>query len=321
MDSHRAEAVLNLEGAAGLDQPVVVLGTFDGVHRGHQSLFQRARDLAGPEGQVLALTFDPHPKEVLLPRPPPRLTSRDEKIRRILAHQVDFVLPLAFDRALSQQSAQDFAEGILVEALAPKAIVVGFNFSFGRGGKADPGDLRELLAPHQVPVEVVEPLEEDGIPVSSTSIRVLLQCGDVEAAKFRLGRPHCLTGQVVPGAGRGKGMGFPTANLQPDPSHLVLPKPGVYAGFLEVEGHRGRAVANVGYNPTFAEDPPGLKVEVHGLDQPPRDLYQLSARFDLEFRIRDEVRFDSVEDLKAQIHRDVARALDGLSRLPPLEDR
>ena len=134
-----------------LSRPVVVIGTFDGVHRGHQSLFAKAKEIAKlNQVKTLVLTFDPHPKELLLPRFPPRLCSQDEKVRRIHKCLVDQVKTLRFDKDLASTSARDFVEEILVKELHPTAVVVGFNFSFGKGGKADPQDLRDLLKDHDL---------------------------------------------------------------------------------------------------------------------------------------------------------------------------
>jgi len=266
---------------------VLAIGTFDGVHLAHRALLgaagRRAAELGAP---LVALTFDPHPKEVLLPRAPPRLTGRAEKARRLEAAGANGVCALAFDAAMAAMPAAAFVAEVLVGKLAARACFVGFNFSFGVGGKGRPEDLQALCAEHGVEVHVLDALDVDGIPVSSTDIRVLVSCGDVAAAAARMGAPHRLTGEVVRGEGRGRGLGFPTANLRLDPPNLLAPGRGVYAAYAgPSRGPLQQAVVNVGSRPTFgpAGEP---SIEVHLLDHPGGELYGQALVVDLGERLR-----------------------------------
>ncbi len=302
---------LDLESAASSFRgAVVAIGTFDGVHRAHRALVDAARREARRLGtEVLALTFEPHPKEVLLRRPPPRLTGIREKTRRLVAAGAGAVCCLDFDSGLSGMEQEDFVDRILFERLGAAGLAIGYNFSFGRGGRGRPEDLVRLAGGRGVPVRVLEALDLEGIPVSSTGIRELIACGDVEAAAERLGEPHRLTGTVVPGDGRGRGLGFPTANLGLLPRNLLVPRRGVYAGRAHLEGRDPiPALVNVGVNPTFlpGDDPVAERVEVHCLDLPDRDLYGESLAIELAERVRDEVRFEGADRLREQLVRDVA---------------
>lgn len=295
---------------------VLAIGTFDGVHRAHRALVRRALARAEElDTHVLALTFDPHPKELLLGTPPPRLTGGPEKRRRLLAAGAAEVCALAFDPAMAARSQEYFVDEILGQALQARACFVGFNFSFGQGGKGRPDDLRRLARRREIEVDVLEEQTLDGVPVSSTSIRVHVQEGDVLAASKLMGEPHRLTGLVVHGHGRGRGLGFPTANLALDPVNLLHPRDGVYVGMAEAPGGaRYRAVANLGRRPTFAEDS-RPSIEVHLLDAGAPDLYDQPLIFELWDRLRDERAFENPEDLAAQISRDVAEARRRLDEL------
>lgn len=302
--------VVDLETAAArLGGAVLAIGTFDGVHLAHRALLAAARARADAGGRPLvALTFDPHPKEFLLPRAPPRLTGPTEKARRLLGAGADAVLPLRFDAAMAAMTQEAFVGEVLADPLRAEACFVGFNFSFGVGGRGRPEDLRRLGEAAGIEVHVLDSLDIDGIPVSSTSIRVLIACGDVAAAARRLGSPHRLTGVVEPGEGRGRGLGFPTANLRPEPANLLLPGAGVYACRAELPGQGWvAAVANVGTRPTF-HAAGALGVEVHYLVPPRGELYGQPLALDLVERLRDEQTFPSPEALSRQIREDVARA-------------
>jgi riboflavin kinase/FMN adenylyltransferase len=264
---------------------------------------------------VLALTFDPHPKEFLLGTPPPRLTGAVEKRRRLLAAGATEVCALAFDQEMASWSQEYFVQEVLDRRLRARACFVGFNFSFGQGGRGRPGDLERLATQQQIEVEVLEEQTLEGVPVSSTSVRVHVQEGDVRAASELLGEPHRLTGRVVHGHGRGRDLGFPTANLALEPPNLLTPRDGVYVGFAEgPEGERWRAVANLGRRPTFGDDP-RPSIEVHLLDADTPDLYERQLVFELWDRLRDEMTFEGPEELSAQITRDVAEARRRLDEL------
>ena len=283
----------------------VALGVFDGVHLGHRAILgaavAHARAIGSP---AVACTFDPHPLEVLQPdRGPLPITTLDERLELIAARGVDEAVVLAFTRELAAMEPEAFVKDVLVDRLDARQVVVGFNHRFGRGARGDAALLRELGARGGFGVDVIEPLTVDGVPVSSTAIRAALGRGDLEAAVRMLGRPYTLPGKVVAGAGRGRTLGFPTANIAPD--RPVLVAPGVYACTVEVADQPRRAVVNVGVRPTFDEKT--LAVEAHLLDFS-GDLYGQTVRLMFRSRVREERRFSSVDALRAQIADDVETA-------------
>ena len=283
----------------------VALGVFDGVHLGHRAILgaavAHARAVGAP---ALACTFEPHPFEVLQPdRAPLPSTTLDERLALIAACGIDRTVVLTFTRELAAVEPEAFAKDVLVERLAAQQVVVGFNHRFGRGARGDAALLRELGTRHGFKVDVVDPLTVDGVPVSSTAIRAALGRGDLGSAARMLGRQYSLPGKVVAGAGRGRTLGFPTANVAPD--RPVLVAPGVYACTFEVGGQARRAVVNVGVRPTFGEDT--LAVEAYLLDFS-GDLYGQTVRLVFVSRVREERRFPSVDALRAQIAEDVETA-------------
>ena len=283
----------------------VALGAFDGIHLGHRAILGRAVTLARERGlEALACTFDPHPLEVLQPdRAPLPITTLVDRLQLIAETGIDTAVVVAFTRALAALEPEAFVRDALAGTLRAREIVVGFNHRFGRGARGD-ARLLETLGPSLgFRTHVVAPLEVDGVPVSSSEIRAALGRGDLERATRLLGRPYALGGEVVRGAGRGRTLGFPTANVRMD---LRLPlAPGVYVCRARVGPAEYRAVVNAGVRPTFGETE--LAVEAHLLDFS-GDLY--GQRINLTFlrRLREERRFPSVEALREQIVADVAAA-------------
>jgi riboflavin kinase/FMN adenylyltransferase len=278
----------------------VAIGNFDGVHCGHRALVARARDLGE---HAVVLTFDPHPAALLGPTgAPAALTSLSRKIELLGEAGADAVVIEPFTLALAQLAPDAFIEQIVLRALSARAIVVGYDFTYGakRAGTAE--HLREHGARAGVPVEIVKPVDAGGEIASSTRIRALLATGDVAAAARLLGRPWDIDGVVVHGAKRGRAIGVPTANIAPA-SALPL-RPGIYAVTLD-----GRpAVASLGRNPTFVSggDAP-LVLEVHVLDFD-GDLYDRTVRTAFVGWLRDEAKFTGVEALVEQIRADIAAA-------------
>ena len=283
----------------------VALGVFDGVHLGHRAILGAAVAHARAAGApALACTFEPNPLEVLLPeRAPLPITTLDERLELIGACGVDGTVVLPFTRELAAVEPEAFVKDVLVERLAARQVVVGFNHRFGRAARGDAALLRELGTRLGFTVDVIAPLTVDGAPVSSTAIRAALGRGDLDAAARMLGRPYTLPGTVVAGAGRGRTLGFPTANVAP--GRPVLVAPGVYACTFEVAGQPRRAVVNVGVRPTFGEAT--LAVEAYLLDFS-GDLYGQTVRLIFVSRVREERRFPNVDALRAQIADDVETA-------------
>jgi riboflavin kinase / FMN adenylyltransferase len=289
----------------GQGPTAVTVGFFDGVHRGHQAVIGRTVEVAGQRDLVpVAVTFDRHPREILTPgKAPGLLTTMERKAELIAALGVEVLVVLEFDHDISTWLAEEFVKRVLVDGLSAAHAVVGSNFTFGHKAKGNLAVLSELGAVFGFSVEGAPLLNLDGRPVSSSSIREALHTGDLAWPARALGRRYSLDGLVAVGAGRGRGLGFPTANLAV-PGRILLPAEGVYAGrALTVDGSWAAAI-NVGTNPTFGAEP--LHVEAFLLDF---DGDLLGEAIALEFweRLRDEVRFDSPDDLSRQIKEDVER--------------
>jgi riboflavin kinase / FMN adenylyltransferase len=285
---------------------VVTVGFFDGVHLGHQAVFARTVEAARERGvRSVAVTFDRHPREVLTPGSEPRLlTTVERRASLIEATGIDELLVLSFTKEFSQIPAEGFVERVLVNGVHGVHAVMGRNFTFGHRAAGTIDNLPELGAPFGLTAEGVELVDVDGARVSSSSVRDALAAGDLAWPRVALGRRFVLDGEVVSGHGRGKGLGFPTANLQTWP-RLLLPGQGIYAGVAELAGRRHRAAIDVGTNPTFGTEP--LHAEAFLLDYDGGDLRGEPLALEFWERLRDEVRYDSVEELVAAIADDVER--------------
>ena len=286
-----------------LRNPVVAIGNFDGVHRGHQAMFNIVREQAEADGgESVVLTFDPHPVKVLAPALAPALiTTCARKLELIAACGIDVAVVQPFDQALAAVSADHFIKEVLVRALGARGVVVGYNFSFGHGRAGSPEMLRGAGAELGFTVTVVPPLTFDGLVTSSTKVREFVLEGRVDAAAKVLGREFELNGVVVRGAGRGRQIGVPTANLQPEEE--LVPRGGVYVGHVRRQGARLPAVINVGINPTFVDG--GVQtIEAHILDFD-ADLYDERLTFEFHQRLRAEQRFSGVAELVARIKTDI----------------
>ncbi len=285
---------------------VATIGNFDGVHLGHQAVLGQLAEKAGQLGlPTTVVTFEPHPQEWFFPdRAPPRLTRLREKLTALRRYSVDRVLVLRFDARLAAMEAAAFVERILVRGLGVRHLVVGDDFRFGRNRAGDFAFLRAMGARHGFDVVAMHSFRIEGERVSSTRIRQALAAGDMDTAEKLLGRPYRMCGRVAHGDRRGRGIGFPTANL-----HLhrrASPVLGVFA--VEVFGVPGEpvpGVANVGVRPTV--DGTCALLEVHLLDFA-GDLYGRYVQVDFLHKLRDERRFASFEALRAQIRRDVEAA-------------
>lgn len=284
---------------------VVTIGNFDGVHLGHREIFRRVVGEARRRGaEAAVITFEPHPLRLLAPdKAPLRINTPAEKVRLIRASCIDLLVVLPFTRKLAALSAGRFVDEILVARLGVRHLVIGYDYAFGRGREGDAAFLARAAARHGFTLEVLEPLKAGDEVYSSTRIRRALQQGDVAGVVGVLGRHFTLDGKVVGGDGRGRQLGFPTANLVT--AKELLPREGVYA----VRVRHGRrlydGVANLGRRPTFAGAGPSL--EIHLLDFA-GDLYGARLRLYFVERLRDEQRFASVQALQAAIRADVTRA-------------
>ncbi len=292
------------EGAA------VTVGFFDGVHRGHQAVIGTARRLATTEGAVTAaVTFDRHPATVVRPESAPLLlTDLDQRLERLAEAGVEVTMVVPFDEVRAKEPAEEFVTEILVGCLAARAVVVGADFHFGHRRRGDVALLRAMGARHGFDVHGVD-LASVGVsdaepPISSTAIRWALAAGDVAEAARMLGRPHEVRGVVERGHQRGGPLGYPTANVAVPPT-IQLPAPGIYAGwYVRPTGTVHPAAVALGRRPTFSPASDRLLLEAYLLDFD-GDLYGETGAVRFVERLRAEERFDSVEDLVAQMARDV----------------
>ena len=301
------QVVHGVEALPLADEPsVVTVGFFDGVHLGHRSVLEttvaRARDRAL---RSVGVTFDRHPREILTPGSEPRLlTTVERKADLIGTTGLDVLLVLSFTDAFSRVPAERFVREVLVDGLHARHAAMGENFTFGHKAAGTIETLPAMGAPLGLTAEGVPLLELGGRRVSSSSIRDALAAGDLEWPTAALGRRFVLDGEVTSGHGRGKGLGFPTANLRTWP-RLLLPGQGIYAGVAETGGRRYRAAIDVGTNPTFGTEP--LHVEAFLLEYEGGELRGELIAIEFWQRLRDEVRYDSVDLLVAAIADDVQR--------------
>jgi riboflavin kinase/FMN adenylyltransferase len=290
--------------------PVLTLGNFDGVHRGHQEILRRlvatARAIGG---QPVALTFRPHPAAVLAPGgAPPLITDWRSRLERIAEFGVDAIIVQRFTRAFSQITAEDFVRRLLVRNLGIHTVVVGHRVSFGHNRAGGAEMLRRLGAEYGFAVEVVGPVTVDGILVSSSAVRRAIEAGDLERAALLLGRPVSVGGRVVHGSHRGKGLGFPTANIRV--AGIMVPPDGVYAVRVSTPGGQRAGVANLGKRPTFAGRERSLETHLFDVDA---DLYGQRLEVTFVRRLRGEVKFPNPQALVEQIARDVTAARQALA--------
>ena len=281
---------------------LVTIGVFDGVHRGHQHLLERLKAEAHGQGfGTSVVTFRQHPRTVLRPGDEvPLLSTLEDRLCLLRKLGVDVVAPLTFDLALSSLRAREFV-ALLQDKLLMRGLVVGPDFALGHKREGTIPVLRELAEDMGFTVTAVEVLDLEGSPARSTAVRGAVVAGDMPWAARLLGRPFSLPGVVRRGEGRGQGLGFPTANLDIEPS-LVMPPDGVYATWLRIDGVYHPAATSIGVRPTFG---PGQRtVEAHVLDFA-RDLYDAEVRLAFCTRLRGELRFDSPDALVARIRQDV----------------
>ncbi len=296
---------------------VVTIGVFDGVHRGHQRIVARAVELAAGNLPVVVVTFDPHPDEVVRPGShPPFLSTARRRAELLAGLGADAVCMLPFTYEFSQLGPDEFVRMVLVDRLHAAAVVVGEDFRFGHRAAGDVPLLATLGEKYDFSTEGVPLLADGGVTISSTYIRERLEAGDVATAAQELGRPHRVEGIVYRGHMRGRQLGFPTANLE-SPPHTAIPGDGIYAGWLVsldadgAEDGRWPAAISVGPNATFGEAE--RTVEAYALDRDDLDLYGAHVAIDFVARLRGTERFGSVDDLVAQMHRDVDRARELLT--------
>ena len=287
---------------------VVTIGNFDGVHKGHQALlYQVIEEGTRIGGTSIAMTFEPHPLRALGLSSPPLITRRDQKIELIESSGIDVLICLPFDKTFAQISATDFIEKILVQKIGMKAIIIGADYSFGKNRTGNIELLKAKgaqLGYETIVSDWIRDVETHRERISSTRIRELVMDGHVDRARQYLGRYYQIRGKVITGRKRGGSqLGFPTANIKLHDE--LCPKLGVYAVTVETIHGRFNGVANIGFSPTFGDQM--FTIEVHILDFD-KDLYDTRIRVNMVARLRDEVKFSSIEELSAQIRKDIEQA-------------
>jgi riboflavin kinase/FMN adenylyltransferase len=286
--------------------PVLALGNFDGLHRGHQKIIERIRRAAADRGgAAVVLTFDPHPPRVVRPdKAPPLLMTTAQKLRALDRAGVHGAAVVRFTQALSQWTPEAFVKSVLVDWLRVAEVWVGADFLFGRDRAGNFSVLRSLGQQYGFRAEKIDPVRYKEFVVSSTRIRRLVSEGRVDEAGALLGHHYAIDGVVVEGAKRGRELGFPTANLSTE--NDLVPPTGVYATALDLGGTRWPSITNVGVRPTF-ESAGAVTVETHVLGLQ-RDIYGAAVSLSFVQRLRDERRFPDVDALKEQIEADIRRA-------------
>jgi riboflavin kinase / FMN adenylyltransferase len=298
----------------------VTVGSFDGVHLGHQAVLHEIARRATAQGRASVLvTFEPHPLEVVNPQAAPPLLTTDTERREMLAQlPLDYVLFLRFDRRLASFTPEEFVDRVLLDLCQMRELVIGHDHGFGRGRSGDVDTLRRLGVERGFDVDVVDVVDSGEQHVSSSRIRRAVAGGDLATAARMLGRPYQVSGQVTPGERRGRLLGVPTINLSTLPPQKLLPPDGVYAVRVEWRGGRLDGMMNQGPKPTFADGRRTLEAHLFDFEG---DLYGEWVRIEWVERLRDIERFASVEALKRQLDDDRIRARAALAAARPAASR
>lgn len=312
MRTHLGVKQLEKSTLGPLAHSVLTIGNFDGLHLGHRKIISRVKERSKlAHGPSVVMTFDPHPRQVLFPDQDfKRLFTREDLQSQLDLLGIDELVLEPFSRALSQMSPEEFIHEYIMKPFNPKALVVGYDFSFGAHRSGTLQVLEKILQSFGVELEVIAPVKFNDEIISSTRIRRAVAEGEVDLAAKLLGRNFYVEGRVARGAGRGRTIGFPTANL--DLRSPLVPKLGVYAGWIYRKNQKFKAVANIGINPTFHSAGSPTKFEAHILDYE-QDLYGENVTFEFHNRIRDEMKFSAVDQLVTQIKKDIVIARQSLA--------
>ena len=290
-----------------ITKPILTVGTFDGIHLGHQKIIKRIIEIAKNEGgESVLLTFHPHPRLVLFPEDESikMINSIDEKIELLEELGLDHIILMKFEPELSRLSPVDYVRNILVSKIGIHKIVIGYDHHFGRNREGNIELLRELGPIYEFEVEEISALSIDAINISSTKIRKAVTSGDMLKAREYLGHNFMISGKVIHGKKIGRSIGFPTANIELSSKNKLLPKNGVYLVNVSIGGESYDGVLNIGKNPTVSENKGDTKIEIHLFDFD-SNIYGAEVVLKVKKRIRSEQKFEGIEALKAQITSDV----------------
>ena len=295
--------------------PVLTIGTFDGVHKGHQAILRDVvHQAAAIDGESILITFEPHPRKLIYPEQSLQLlTTLDEKIKLIEATGIRHIVVTPFNADFASLTADEYIRDFLVKKFQPQNIVIGYDHRFGHDRTGNLDLLQSLSAQYGFIVNEIPAQKIDEAAVSSTKIRKALHNGDVNGAQAMLGRAYTLSGTVVTGAQIGRKLGFPTANVQPTDADQLIPANGVYAVLAKVNGTQYKAMLNIGIRPTVTTELK-LYIEAHLFDFA-EDIYGKELELSFVARLRDEQKFPSLEALREQLGRDAIAARDFLVRL------
>ena len=305
--------VKNIETYKSNEPTVVTIGTFDGVHIGHQKIIKRLINTGNQEGlKSVILTFFPHPRMVLQKDSNIKLINTIQERHDILDDLgLDYLLIKKFTKEFSRLSAEDFVKDILVDKINAKKVIIGYDHRFGRNRNADINDLKAFGETYGFEVEEISAQDINDVAVSSTKIRSALMDGDIQKANAYLGYNFMITGVVTKGKGLGKQLNYPTANIQVDENYKIIPKQGSYIVCSTINGLVVYGMMNIGMNPTVNGNTEPIEVHFFNFHE---DLYGEIIQIDLLHRIRDEEKFESVEALKHQLAKDKQTALDYMSK-------
>lgn len=302
----------------GIDQvpdiqnPILTIGTFDGVHLGHQKILNRLNEVAqAEEGNSTLLTFYPHPRMVLFPdnNDLRLIQTQEEKVNKLERVGLQHLIVEPFTKKFSRLSATQFVRDYLVSAIGVKKIIIGYDHQFGKNREGNLEHLRELSQLYNFEVEEIPAKDIDEVNISSTKIRKALFSGDIETANQYLGDVFSLNGEIVHGDGRGRKLGYPTANILIEDQYKLIPSNGVYAVKCPINNQLIKGMMNIGYRPTYSGDEKELRVEVHLFDFN-GDLYGRRLNVQILKKLRDEIKFEDVSLLIEQLKKDEKDCID-----------